>query len=376
MLYYRIDLWTLARSAGSLSAGATVFSVTRFLGGSIAMNANGAALDSAPAISRSDRLYRGLLYRLFGSGWPAALAYRLGFQRPVVCQHHRVTLATRCCDAGEYDAGEYDAGELRIAFASDFHAGPTTHPRVHQQACAALAAAEADVLLLGGDFVSLRAEYVDELTDMLACVPAPLGKFAVLGNHDIWADRQYVTQALEAAGVQVLVNQNVRLAAPHDDFWICGLDEHLLGQPDAAATLRGADGRRIVLMHSPSGLVDLGNNAFELALCGHTHGGQIALPGGRPIIVPRGPLCRQYAAGRFDLDSRDVDACDDDSPSRVMIVSRGIGCSTLPVRIFSDPEVMVCRLVGAPEVPAPVPAAAVFPMEAVPYPDALGASTV
>ena len=370
MLYNRIDSSTYHALGWLFAAGAIV--VSR---GSINMVSNDANFDSARSISRSGRLWRGLLCRLFGSGWPAALGYRLGFQRRVICREHRVKLARHRANA------DTAARELRIAFAADFHAGPTTHRRVLQQACAALAAAEADVLLLGGDFVSLRADFVDELTDMLAEIPAPLGKFAVMGNHDIWADRRYITRALEQAGVQVLVNRNVRLAAPYEDFWICGLDDHLLGRPDAASAIQGADGHRIVLMHSPSGLVDLGNNAFDLALCGHTHGGQIALPGGRPIVVPRGPLCRQYAAGRFELDPQQVD-----SQRRVMIVSRGVGCSTVPLRMFSDPEVMVCQLVGMLETQEQVPAAAALPVEtlpvetlpaeAFPIPDSLGAGAV
>ncbi len=88
-------------------------------------------------------------------------------------------------------------------------------------------------------------------------------------------------------------------------------------------------------MHAPSGLLDLGQERFNLALCGHTHGGQIALPGGAPILVPWGPLSRRYARGRFEL-----------SDGATLIVSVGIGCVVVPVRLFTHPEVVVCTLVG------------------------------
>jgi predicted MPP superfamily phosphohydrolase len=108
-----------------------------------------------------------------------------------------------------------------------------------------------------------------------------------------------------------------------------------VGSPDAAAALRGADGVRIVLMHSPEGLLSLRGHSFDAAFCGHTHGGQVALPGGRPVWMPGGPLNRRYAHGMHELP---------DFGGATLIVSRGIGCSGIPVRVFARPEVHVCTL--------------------------------
>ena len=226
---------------------------------------------------------------------------------------------------------------LRLAYASDFHAGPTTDPSVLRAACAALRETAPDVLLLGGDFVTVVPSEIEWLACELGTIPAPLGRFAVLGNHDWWADGDYVARTLEAAGIRVLINSNVQLDPPFDQVWICGLDDHGYGQPEAAAALAGADGARIVLMHAPSGLLDLGEDRFDLALCGHTHGGQIALPGSIPIIVPHGRLSRRYAKGRFDLGG-----------GRTMIVSVGLGCVVLPLRLFADPEIVLCTVTPAP----------------------------
>ena len=190
---------------------------------------------------------------------------------------------------------------LRIGYASDFHAGPSTDPNILRAACTELAAAAPDVLLLGGDFVTHLPAEIDWLAPALGAVPAPFGRFAVLGNHDWWSDTAHIVRRLEAAGISVLTNRSARLAPPFEQVWICGLDDHWYGEPDAAAALKGADGVRIVLMHAPSGLMDLGEERFDLALCGHTHGGQVALPGGIPLVVPHGPLSRRYARGRFDL---------------------------------------------------------------------------
>ncbi len=224
---------------------------------------------------------------------------------------------------------------LKLAYASDFHAGPTTDPALLKRAVAALHEAGAHVLLLGGDFVSLAPSEVDWLAGELGEVPAPFGRFAVLGNHDWWSGPQHIVRRLEASGIQVLTNRNVRLEPPYQRVWICGIDDHWCGDPDGTAALDGADDIRVVLMHAPSGLLDLGQARFDLALCGHTHGGQVALPGGVPILVPHGPLSRRYARGRFEL-----------AEGGTMIVSVGIGCVVLPLRLFAKPEIVVCTLDG------------------------------
>ena len=88
-----------------------------------------------------------------------------------------------------------------------------------------------DVLLLGGDFVSLHARHIEPVAAALADVPAPLGRYAALGNHDLWADDAPIVWRLADADIQVLVNQNQRLPAPYDRVWICGLDDPSRARP-------------------------------------------------------------------------------------------------------------------------------------------------
>lgn len=264
-------------------------------------------------------------YRLFRGGWPARLARALGAQRRVLVHEHAVAVAG-------WPAG---APSLTVAFGSDFHAGPTTHPRLLELACRRLAEAKPDVLLLGGDFVYLCASFVDALAQGLGAVPAPAGRFAVLGNHDLWADDRYVQRRLEAAGIEVLVNRNVRLPPPFDHVSVCGIDEAWVGDPDGDAAFAGAAERRILLTHSPSGLVFAKHRAFDLALCGHTHGGHIALPGGRPIYLPHGPLVELYPHGRYEMPHADQGP---------LIVSRGVGGVELPFRSFAPPDILRCVL--------------------------------
>lgn len=262
--------------------------------------------------------------------WAARAAYRAGFQGQV--QRSVVELTLR-------EPGLRAARPLRLAFASDFHAGATTDARVLAAAFAALRALAPDILLLGGDFVSVRASDIDRLAPLIALVQAPLGCFAVLGNHDLRANSVVVVRALEAAGVQMLTNAHVALPSPFADITLCGLDDATRGAPRADLAMDGTRGTRVVLMHSPEGLEAIGDRAFDLALCGHTHGGQIALPSGRPLVIPGGALNWRYFGGRFDLDRGGGDA-----GARVLLVSRGVGCSIVPVRAFAAPEVHLCLI--------------------------------
>ncbi|HEX2636156.1 MAG TPA: metallophosphoesterase [Gemmatimonadales bacterium] len=266
-----------------------------------------------------DRLER-LIYR---NGWPARLARRLGHRPVVRVAEHAIELS----------AGVPEARTLTVAFASDFHAGPTTSPELLRQAAEALEAVRPDVLLLGGDFVSLDVGQIDWLAPLLGRIPAPLGRFAVLGNHDHWNGADRIVRALEAAGIEVLTNRNRRLAPPFQNVWICGLDDFVSGVPNATLALSGADGARLVLMHAPGNLRNLDGERFDLALCGHTHGGQLALPGGMPITVAPGPLSRVYSRGRFPLPR-----------GGTLLVSVGLGCSTVPLRVNSSPEILLCRI--------------------------------
>jgi predicted MPP superfamily phosphohydrolase len=210
-----------------------------------------------------------------------------------------------------------------------------THPKLMAAACELLRDARPDVLLLGGDFVSMRAAHVEEIAPRLADIPAPLGRFAVLGNHDHAADARHVAARLEAVGIQMLTNRNAQLPAPFAHVWICGLDDTGCGDPDAERTLRGADGVRIVLMHGPDGLLVLENRRFDVAFCGHTHGGQIAVPPRNPLHLGKGVLNRAYWRGRFQVGAEG---------RSTLMVSRGLGCTGLPVRLFATPEVILCTL--------------------------------
>ena len=220
---------------------------------------------------------------------------------------------------------------LRIAFASDLHLGPTTPASVLDRAFTLLREAAPDVLVLGGDYVFLEATAARarELGDRVRSVPART-KIAVMGNHDLWTHHGLLEEALADAGARVLINDAVRLPAPHGDVAVLGIDDPWTGQPDGdrAAAACGDAAVRIGVSHSPDGLPFLRGRGVSLLLTGHTHGGQIALPGPTPIIVP-GPLGKRWPFGLHRVGDL------------ALFVSRGVGTTELPIRTFATPDIAV-----------------------------------
>jgi predicted MPP superfamily phosphohydrolase len=222
---------------------------------------------------------------------------------------------------------------LKIAFASDFHAGRPTHPAIFADLFASIEAEQPDVLLLGGDYITGPARHAAILCPGLAACRPPLGKFGVFGNHDLSTDDAEIARLFGAAGVSMLVNRAVTLPAPYDSVSICGMDDPWTGAADGDATFAGAGATRILLMHAPDGLLMLKGHRYDIGFAGHTHGGQIALPDGTPVVMPQGPLSRPFYYGRFPVQGNGD-----------LIVTRGVGCSGIPVRINADPELVICTM--------------------------------
>jgi predicted MPP superfamily phosphohydrolase len=256
---------------------------------------------------------------LYVGGWAARLWARVPGATEVQLIEHTLDLGR--------DPGR---PPLRLAFASDLHIGPTTPPALLDNAFALLERARPDVLALGGDYVFLGAihERVAELKRRVATVRAAR-KIAVMGNHDFWARPDRLEAGLTEAGVEVLVNQAVRLSAPHDDIGLVGLDDPLTGKAAGEAVAEIADvAFKLAVCHSPDGIFALQGLDVSLLVCGHTHGGAVCLPGYRPIVMPS-------RAGRlWPFGLHRVDGL-------TLFVSRGVGGSLVPVRLYAPPDVVV-----------------------------------
>lgn len=231
-----------------------------------------------------------------------------------------------------------DRDGLRVAVLSDIHTGaPGMSPARLEEVVAATNAARPDLVLLAGDYVIqgvVGGRFVTpEVTArILAGLDAPLGAYAVLGNHDWWLDRDRVAGAFVAAGIPVVDDRACPVGGGDDRFWIVGISDLWEGPHDwRRALAQVTDDRPIIaLTHNPD-LFPLLPARFTLTVAGHTHGGQVSVPWlGAPIVPSL--YGQRYAAGHVVEDDRDL------------FVTTGIGTSIIPVRFGVPPEVSVLIL--------------------------------
>ena len=233
---------------------------------------------------------------------------------------------------------------LRIAHLSDFHFSRKIPDSYIERVVRRTNRLEPDVVALTGDFVQSGYRYVRGMGRLLAQLRAPLGVYAVLGNHDYSIRLQGVQRhrrlagavrdALESHGIHVLQNQWRHLVAGRGGVAVVGLDELWAGRCDADAAMAWVpdDAVRIVLAHNPLSLERLNGHSCELMLSGHTHGGQVHLPGlGRLFLSRR---MRRYAAGIHR------------SGTTWLYVNKGIGFHHR-IRYNVRPEIALVELVRA-----------------------------
>ena len=223
---------------------------------------------------------------------------------------------------------------VRIGFLTDIHHDPGRPVALLRRAVRLLNDTRPDVILLGGDYVNSTAEDIDRPLALLGQLRAPLGVFGVLGNHDYWAGGDYIAARLAGAGITVLRNQSVRLVAPGGaPFWVAGLDSTARRHGDLGEALACVPpaGTRILLAHEPEVADEVLARGLrvDLQLSGHSHGGQVVLPGlGAPLLPFLG---RRYVSGLHR--------------NPTIYTGRGVGGVPPYIRLNCPPEVAVLTLV-------------------------------
>jgi uncharacterized protein len=231
---------------------------------------------------------------------------------------------------------------VRLGLLSDLHAGvPHAGRPAIARAVARLNAERPDAILLLGDFLDASVPWrrrrmaPQPVADELAALSAPLGRFAVLGNHDWKAAGRPMWMALMGAGITMLENRAVEVDSGKARFAIAGLADLRHRRPDLPSTLAGiAPGvATILLCHDPD-VFPFVPHGVALTLSGHTHGGQLAIPVlRRPAIPSR--YGERYARGHI------VEA------GRHLYVTSGLGTAGLPIRLLAPPEIVVLELKAA-----------------------------
>ena len=219
---------------------------------------------------------------------------------------------------------------LRILFVSDIHAGSFVSPKTLAATFQRLLATEPDVILVGGDLVTTALEEFAESREAFAKLRAPMGVFAVLGNHDHYTrDPDRLRDMIENVGIQVLHNQSVALRRGDASLSLAGVDDLIAGQPNLESALAGTHAPVLLLAHNPDLAFDAARGGVALMLSGHTHGGQIRVPG-LPVLVRQSRY--RLDEGRYRVGPMEL------------LVSRGLGASGLPVRFACPPEAVLIHL--------------------------------
>jgi len=275
-----------------------------------------------PRTSRGRFLLRMLLYALLAVLliWP--------FAEPWMLETEPVTLS--CADLPA------SIGQLRIVYAADIHQGGLFTQQRVQDLISHINACSADIVLLGGDYAQ-DSNAAIEFFRHLPRIHSRYGVYAVLGNHDRTipeSNLNTLRAAMFSAGVTPLINDVAEVRIGMSSIRIAGIDDTSNGHPDLKGVAKQVSAADFVifLSHSPAVIDDAliardrdgRKDWFDLGLFGHTHGGQIALLG--PLLKDDG-VPNKYTGGWFRHNRTD------------MLVSRGVGTSGFPIRLFCTPQI-------------------------------------
>ena len=237
---------------------------------------------------------------------------------------------------------------VKVAQLSDIHLDEFTEPFLLREAIDQINRTHPDYVLLTGDYVTsqvlprhLTAEAARQCGRLLNRLECPK-RYAIFGNHDIWAGEKEVGEALRANDITVLRNEYLPLDRNGSRMWLAGLDDPVCGRPDPDRTIPSSiqkiPGEPVILMcHAPDFVDELrthpAGQAVSLVLSGHTHGGQIRLPFIGALRLPPGGS--KYVEGHFNIGTMQL------------YVNRGIGSVGVPFRFDCRPEITIFTLHGA-----------------------------
>lgn len=229
----------------------------------------------------------------------------------------------------EYNLPLWDVPNFKVAIVSDMHLNRPEHLELAKEAAEWALEAKPDLIVLPGDFTNTSDHLqIKMIHEFLACFhDAKCPVLATLGNHD-WNTRypNKVIQCFEGTNIRLLRNEIVDL----NGVSIAGLDDAIARRHRPDVIVPGAQAKSLItLLHEPDYVDELPSHV-SLMIAGHSHGGQICLPFGVPLHTPYGG--RKYVEGFF-------------SDTKVpLFVSRGIGVTGMPVRMFCRPQVAIVTL--------------------------------
>lgn len=191
-----------------------------------------------------------------------------------------------------------------------------------------------DIVLFTGDLIDKASQYkdIDKVTSIMSNINSKLGKYAVWGNHDYGSGgHKYYENIMIKSGFKILVNETVSIPINKDkNITISGLDEVMFGKPDAKSIEKNINNNdmNILMLHEPDLISEFDHSNIDLAVAGHSHGGQVALPFIGAIITP--PFGEKYTKGFYEINDRTK-----------LYVNSGLGNTRSPFRLMNIPEISV-----------------------------------
>ena len=229
-----------------------------------------------------------------------------------------------------------NADNLKIAVFADTHFSDNYDMKDFQKVLNSIKKNEPDVVLFAGDLVDNLDLYegnTDDISTALQTIKAPLGKYSIFGNHDYGggAENEY-EDILSEGGFNVLKNQYFALDS--HKISIIGIDDFMLGYGDITkATWARDDYFNILLCHEPDIIDSILEYNIDLMVSGHTHGGQIHIPGYTEDFLP--PYGKNYIKGLYEFDNARLSK---------LYVNPGLGTTKIPLRFLSKPEITYITL--------------------------------
>ena len=236
-----------------------------------------------------------------------------------------------------YAAEQLDADleGYRIVQISDLH--NAKFGKNNQKLVGRIRECEPDMIVLTGDLVDSNHTNVDRAVQFVDEIVKICPVYYVTGNHEYWLEKSEYDELMDGligAGVVILDDQVVEISMGDAKFRLVGLDDKSLADGTLEALLSDEKEFTVVLAHEPQYLVRYADTGVDLVLSGHAHGGQFRLPFVGGIVAPDQGFLPEYTAGEYYMDGTE------------MIVSRGLGNSVIPARLFNYPEIVCVELVG------------------------------
>ncbi|MBK3493537.1 metallophosphoesterase [Viridibacillus sp. YIM B01967] len=239
----------------------------------------------------------------------------------------------------EYDLELIVGGEdtIRVVQFSDVHLGPNYSLEQLGKLVDRINGLEPDVIAFTGDLMDVPSQFEDrsKISEILGKLSSRYGNYAVWGNHDRGGGGvRFYEDIMRESKFKLLTNDSSKIELENGKVVnIIGLDDAMLGNPDVQKAYSGVDsqGTNLLILHQPDLVEEVGYDNIDLALAGHSHGGQVDVPFIGPLITP--PLAKKYTKGLYQLGIH-----------KYLYVNSGIGTTRIPIRFLNPSEISVFNI--------------------------------